>query len=112
MENYLTLIQLKEIHAYRRTFISLRNSSNITRQQVLFLALLVAHGMLNNIRVMDLVPLGISYNSARQYMIRLEGIGFASKQGRFWAVTPLAMQYYKDFTQTYHRMVVSPFSWK
>lgn len=108
----LPLIPFEHVRVFQKTFLLLRYRSQITRHQVLFLCLLMAHGLTDNFRAMDVEALGINYTLGRKYLMKLEDVGFVCKKGKLWTITPAARQYYQEFTRKFQAKISLPFSWK
>jgi hypothetical protein len=112
MTTKFPLLPFQQVLVFQKTFLLLRSHSNITRHQVLFLCLLMAHGLTDNFRANDVPALGIEYNLGRKYLMRLEDVGFVSKNGILWTITPAAKNYYQAFAHEFHAKISLPFSWK
>ena len=97
---------------FRNTFIKFKHTSIITRQQVIFLAYLVETGHVKDFRTRSLMIKGLSWELANQYLNKLKGIGFASKNKRVWTVTVIGMEYYAKFQKEFSSRLQVPFFWR
>ena len=111
MTAILSLLQISEIHSFRKTFLSFRYQGPITRQQVLFLCWLIARGMTTNFRAKDVEALGIEYNLGHKYLERLSALGFAKKDKWLWTITLAGIQYYQDFAKEFQAKASGSFKW-
>lgn len=106
------LIPYQEVHHFRKTFISLMYSSKVTRQQVIYLSMLIANGLTENFRAKEVELLGIEYNLGRKYLQSLYNVGFAKKNGILWSITPAGIKYYEDFAREFQVKVGGKFRWR
>ena len=106
------LLPYQEVHHFRKTFISLMYSSKVTRQQVIFLSMLIANDLTENFRAKEVESLGIEYNLGRKYLQSLYNVGFATKNGILWSITPAGIGYYEDFARELQKKLGEPFMWR
>jgi len=48
----------------------------------------MAHGLNTNFRAKEVMALGIEYNLGQKYLERLGAVGFATKNGFLWSISP------------------------
>ena len=103
---------IRAFHSYRLAFVHLMHSSQITRQQFVFLAYLMETEHTKDFLTRAIMIKGLSWELANQYLNKLKRIGYTTKQGRLWRVTDKGRQYYTTFMQEFNRNNEGPFFWR
>ena len=103
---------IRVAHHFKYTFIGLMRTSEITRQQFIFMAYLIETGHTKGFLTRSVMIQGLSWELANQYLNKLKRIGYASKQKRLWTITDKGMAYYITFMQELNRIHKGPFFWK
>lgn len=103
---------IRTAHNFRLTFIQLKNTSDISRQQLYFLSYLIENGHITDFTVRSIMTNGLSWGLANQYLKALKRIDYTSKQGRGWTITDKGRGYYGGFMEQFNKMHRGPFYWK
>lgn len=103
---------IRSAHTLRHTFIRFKYDSQITRQQVIFLAYLIETGHTKDFLTRSVVIQGLSWELANQYLKALQKIRYSTKKGRLWSITEEGMRYYSTFHQEFIRRLEGPFCWR
>jgi len=103
---------IRYAHAFRLTFIRLKHSSPITRQQIFFLSYLIQSGFVRNFRTRQVKTTGLSWELANQYLNSLQRIGYTRRNGHLWNITEAGVIYYYKFMQEFTRNHQGAFFWK
>ena len=97
---------------FRQVFIRLMGTSRITRQQVIFLSYLIENGFTKDFTVRSVKTRGLSWGLANQYLTKLKRIGYASRLGHLWTISPQGLRYFATFMKEFKKSTEESFRWK
>ena len=103
---------IRAIHSFRMTFLRLMYTSDITRQQLIFLTFLIQTGHTKDFTVRSVMIKGLSWQLAYQFLKYLRRIGYTTKRGRLWSITDKGLEYHSRFMKEFNRIHEGPFSWR
>jgi len=104
--------QLRAAHNFRLSFIRIKHTSQITRQQVIFLSYLIETGHTKDFLTRSIMIKGLSWELANQYLNKLKRIRYVTKQGRLWTLSAEGRQFYEKFMKEFNRFHEGAFSWR
>jgi hypothetical protein len=94
---------IRHAHTFRMIFIQLKYSSDITRMQLIFLCYLIENRHTRDFLCSKATPAGLTWGGCNKYLFALKQIGYTSKQGRLWTITPAELQYHRAFMERFNR---------
>lgn len=86
--------------------------NKLTRLQMFYLDFLIRNKFTGSFRTCDVVPDGLSYLQARQYLLLLLKNGYLSRDDKLWSLTPFAYSVYAEIQKLIRSRLHSPFRWK